>query len=509
MTTGGVEGVKAQRQGGPAGVAVGALVATIVAASTIVPVGAQAGGEPPGFVPGEATAIANTIVLGLSPGGGKPIDISLGRATARFQNRTANSEGVALGLGLLQIFFGPSSQCGDRPPIIPAEQLPPVSSNDSRRNQPMATALEVRSPGTATTPGGVLGTQIANAQADPQQSTAGTTTVSQDYGVMAVDGAHTEVSTKLARGVREATAVTTATRIRVLGDMVVIHEPRWEAVARTGGVETSEARFTFTSASIFGIERTAANFPGDFADFANGVAGFLSGLGVTLQYPKVVSEPGRITMTPLVVGLANPPIGLDFIQPLLTQLAPLKEENTRNLIAEDCNNEAILQIADLALGVLSGSGAITLSVGGVTAFTAATEFPEPAPLDIGEPPPLEVPAPQVLANSVSPVPTPSFDLGGSSYFDSDAFAVPDVPVETPMLPPEVAVETPVVAEAPVAADEVQQFELPTADLVSRRYEPGTTGGAAAVVGALGLAGLLLLACADRFVMRRTKREVAG
>ena len=482
-------------------------------------VDAQIEGEPAGFIPGEATAQASTLTLGLSPGGGKPLEIVLGKSTARYQNRTATAEGTALSLGLLQIFFGPSSACGDRPPIIPADQLPPLTTNDSRRNQPMATALEVRSPGyngTSTTPGqlgGVIGTQIANASATPQSSTAGTTTVSQDYGILAIDNGSTQVTTQLSGGVRTATAVMTASRIRILGDMVVINSPRWEASTTSGGTETATGTFTFASATILGIDRTVANFPGDFNDFASGVASFLSALGVSLQYPKLVTEPGRVTMTPIVVGLNNPPIGLDFIQPLLKAIAPLREESNRKMISEDCNNQAILQVADLALGILSGSGAVSLSAGGVTAFTAATEFPEPPALEIPDldaptidAPVIDVPTPVVTA---PPVAVNDLTLSRSTGSTSSSFAADDLGSSVVESAP--PLDTGIIDTAPVAAPVAEAtgpgFELPSAELVSRRIEPGTKGGTAALVGAGGLVGLLLLAGADRFVMKRTKREM--
>ncbi|MFN8051183.1 MAG: hypothetical protein U0Q22_07110 [Acidimicrobiales bacterium] len=484
-----------------------AVVATLVVLagvpSLVGSASAQDGTEPTGFVPGEATAQASTVVLGLSPGGGKPIDVSLGVSKARFQNRTATSEGAALNLGLLEIFLGPSSQCGDRPPIIPKEQLPPVSSNDSRRNQPMTTPLEVRSPGDANGPGGVLGTQIANAQGTPQQSTAQTTTVPQDFGLVALDGGHTEVSTRLSGGVREAIAVTTGTQLRILGGLVTINSPRWEAIARSGAVDTAEGHFTFASASIFGFDRPAAQFASDFGDVASGIGNLLSGLGVHLDYPKVVVDSGTVRVTPLVLGLANPPIGLDVIHPLLTALAPLKEQNARDMIAADCNNAAVLQIVDLVLGVLSGTGAVNLGIGGVSAFTAATEFPEPAPLDLGivdapAAPPVvlgqELTAPPVTTplKLSSPV-VPSVDLG------SGLADLPATPIELPQT----------VAAAPPVTSAVAEpsFALPSATLVSRRYEPGSTGGAAALVGLAGVLGLIALAAGDRMVMRRTKKEI--
>lgn len=473
---------------------VGATAAAACLAA-VLPAGAQ-DGEPPGFVPGEATAAATTVVLGLSPGGGKPIDISLGVSRARFQNRTATAEGSALSLGLLEIFFGPSSQCGDRPPIIPGEQLPPVTTNDSRRNQPMTAPIEVRSPGDETGLGGIIGTQIANAAATPQTSTAATTTISQDYGVLALDGGRTEVSTRLEGGVREAVAVTTGRQLRVLGGMAVINNPRWEAVARSGATDAAEGRFTFTSASLLGFERPVEHFGNDFVAFADGLRNLLSGLGVFLEFPAVTVEEGSVTVSPLVLGLTNPPIGLDVIQPLLGALADEKAASDAAMIAEDCNNQARLQVLDLVLGVLSGSGGVTLSLGGVSAFTAATEFPEPAPLDLdfsasfGD----LAPPPQVLPLQVT---TPALDAG---------FGLPD---DAALGLPEVAALPEVGAAVPTSAPTAATFDLPSATLVSSRFEPGRRGGTPAVVGGVALAGLVALAAADRWVIRRRRPAPAA
>ncbi|MBX7069069.1 MAG: hypothetical protein K1X38_06760 [Microthrixaceae bacterium] len=493
------------------------VIVLVGSALVVAPAGAQDAAEPPGFIPGEATAQATTVTVGLSPGGGKPIDVILGKSLARYQNRTSSAEGSALSLGLLEIFLGPASACEGREPVIPADQLPPKTTNDSRKNQPMATPVEVRSPGEngrdglPGTPGGVLGSQIANANAAPQTSEAATTTTSQDFGVLALDGGATQVSTKLVGGVREAIAVTTGTRLRVFGDLIVINNPRWEAVARSGATETAEGRFTFSSASILGLDRPADSFPGEFNDFAGGVANLLGWLGVTVQYPRLITEAGRVTMTPLTLGLTNPPIGLDFIKPLLERLKPLKDENTANLIAEDCNNEAILQIVDLGLGILSGSGALTLGVGGVTAFTAATDFPEPPALELGalDVPALEVPAvtapPVVFGTSLSPVGSSAGSGSGSTSFADATTMAPDTLPSTPdTVPP----DTEPSGDADAGSSDEQTFALPDATLVSRRFEPGTKGGAAAAVGFAGLIVLLVLAAADRFVMKRTKREMA-
>lgn len=459
-----------------------------------------------GFIPGEATATANTINLGLSPGGGKPITVGLGNAVARYQNATATSEGTAMSLGLLELFLGPTSQCSELPPFIPAEQLPPITTADSRRAAVLTTPLEVKSPGNAAGPGGVIGTQIAAATATPQVSTANTTTVSQDFGVVALDGGTTQVTTSLNGNVREAKATTTGTRLRIFGDVFVLNNPKWEAVARSGAVESVEGTFTFTSATIFGIDRPVSAFKDEFLSLAGGISQMLGFLGLVIEYPQVVVDGTTISVTPLSIGVQNPPIGLDFIKPLLAAIAPMKDETWANLISEDCNNQGVLQVADLAIGILSGTGAVKVNVGGVTAFTAATEFPDPPALEIGTLEPIA--APEVLDMQIV-APEPMTDFGTDNFVSpsigSDfSSSLGDVADLAPM--PEMApiVET----TAPPTTEAADMFSLPTADLSTKQYKPGKTGGAATVVGALGVIGLIGLAGADRFIMRRTKREIA-
>ncbi|NLA37181.1 MAG: hypothetical protein GX868_16055 [Actinobacteria bacterium] len=484
-----------------------ASAALVVASVAMLPtVSAQAGAE--GFIPGEATATAKTMTISLSLGGGKPLEVGLGNTVARYQNRTATAEGSILSLGLLQLFFGPTSQCSELPPLIPQDQLPPITIGDSRRAV-VNTPTEVRAPGSAEAPGGVLGKQTAYATAEPQRSDAKTELISHDFGLLALDGGTTEVTTSLNGTVREARAVTTGTRLRVLGDIFVINNPRWEAIARSGSVTTSEGRFTFDSATVFGIDRPAAYFKDDFLSLAGGFSQMLGFLGLKITYPEVIAdEYGLVTVTPLTIGVENPPIGIDFLKPLFTYLAPAKETAWQDMIDEDCRNQGVLQIADLALGVLGGTGSASLGVGGVTAFTAATEFPEAAPIDIGD---LDLGAGLDLGSS-APAPAPALEVAAPDFSSSNiASSVMDTSrfnaIESSM---PVIEDTPIVADttaAPPTTPASTAPNLPTANLASNRIIPGSKGGTAAVVGGIGLVGLLCLAGADRFIMRRTKREI--
>lgn len=475
---------------------------------------AQAGlNEPRGFIPGEARSVAKSFVLGLSPGGGKPLEVTLGGSTARYQNRTANAEGAALNLGLLEIFLGESAQCNDRPPIIPADQLPPVTTGDSRRKNTVTKPVEVRMPGSKELPGPIAGTQIAAATPTPQGSSAGTTTPKQDLGLLTLTGGTTSVTTRLSGGVREASAVSTGTKLTLLGGMIVINEPRWEAIARSGGTTTADGRFTFSSASILGFTRTAESFKGDFKGFAYELSKILSSFGVHLEYPEITVEDGRVEVSPLVFGIADPPIGRGVIQPFLKLVEPMRAEAAKAAIDKDCNNEAVLQVLDLALGVLSGSGTINLSVGGVEVMTAATEFPEPEPLVL----PTTAPTPDTTQ--------PAIVASESEFAPEEFVATDDVVIDDmtyddgPTLDEEYTVSddtipsdfddapTNVASEAPAPTERSSLAALPPIDSVSSRFEPGSKGGTAALVGGLSILGLLVMALADRLVMSRSDRKI--
>lgn len=482
-------------------VAVASCAALVVAASAVQ---ATAGAQSAEFIPGEATAVAKTVTVGLSPGSGAPIEFGLGNSIASYQNATAKSGGTVLDLGLLELFLGPSSQCGELPAIIPEEMLPAPTTADSRRTTTQLTPLEVRSPG-RTEFGGVLGTQFADATPSPVTSSASTTTVTQDLGLLALDGGSTEVTTSVNNGVREARAVTKGDRLRVFGDIITIYNPRWEAIARSGATETAEGSFTFTKATVFGIERSASSFPGDFNNVAGGVANLLGFLGVYVKYPTVEVADGTVTVSPLELGILNPPIGKGFLKPLFEFLEPIKEKSYREQLEQDCNNQGLLQVLDLTLGVLGGTGSTGFSIGGVSAMTAATEFPDA--LDLGltleepqaaAPLDLAVEAPTEVLDFATP------DLGSSGSFGNFDDSSDYAPVDTFESAPVAAVEA---SPTTVAQKKQQRMAATAIEPVTSQITKGKTGGAAAAVGGLGVVGLIALAGADRFMMRRNKREI--
>ena len=385
--------------------------------------------------------------------------------------------------------------------------------------------VEVRSPQAGETVGAVIGEQSTGAIALPPSSVALATSVSQDLGLVALDNPRTSVSSRLVDGVREAIAVSTGTQLRVLGGMVTIEDPRWEAVARTGAIEQLEGRFTFSSAAIFGITRPPEQFVADFDGFSRGLSDLLGGLGVRLSYPKAMIDRGRVTVSPLTLEIVDAPIGRDLIRPLLSFLKDDKDAAVRELIAQDCLNQQVVQILDLILTALSGTGAISLRFGGAEAFSAGTEFPKPLELGPGapavDPQPAPLPPPSVAAPPADDVRVGRQAAAGGSIAVPGFASFPNAPGEAgpagiDVGSPGPTVEPAVVLGATETDDESVADELalllPPTNLMTKRFEAGPSRTGSIAVGAGGLLGLLLLAGADRRVMARRRigtRHPAG
>jgi hypothetical protein len=187
------------------------------------------------------------------------------------------------------------------------------------------------------------------------------------------------------------------------------------------------------------------------------------------------------------------------LAPFLGNIQPLREVLTRLLLEEDCRSESSLLLADTLLGILSGSGSVELTAGGVEASTADTDFsspplPEP-PVDRTVPPPVEV-ADETLTPELPPLDDEFGDLG----FDDTSFDTTD------------SFDSSLGAEPTFsAADEDDrnepEEELAAAALPAASVASGDAGTAAVAVGAAGLAAALALSMAERLRARRMSRRI--
>lgn len=485
---------------------VATALATALIATFVLPSAPPAGAEVhPGFVPGEGNAVAAGLKLAIQPGG-SPIEVNMGRSLAAYQNSTATAQGTAFDLGLLTVFFGEAGRCEGSEPLLPESVLPPVTVSRSTRPEPPTDPVRVTAPTVDGSPGPVVGTQHATSAAEPQSSSATTTTTNQDVGLFAVDGLRTTTTTRLDGDVRYARAVTEARQLRILGGLIVLDQPRWDATSRTGGVTTAEGRFTFSRARVLGIDQRPEDARSAFDWLTGGLESLLDPLGVEFAFPEVVVDGDEVTVTPMVFGIVDPPIGRTLVAPLLDLLAPVKLAATQESIAIDCNNAAVLQVVDLVLGVLSGVGELRVEVGGAAAFTAATEYPDPPTLSAPRPKETPVAAAPTAPTPAAPAPlsAPTTPL---STPRTPSLSLPAAPPALPEVPTAVAADVRA-ADTESGADDGADpddlgIELPPLTATTTRSTPGSTGGRAVWVGVLGLAIAAAVALGDRILINRT------
>jgi hypothetical protein len=150
---------------------------------------------------------------------------------------------------------------------------------------------------------------------------------------------------------------------------------------------------------------------------------------------------------------------------ILGAIQPVRESLVDALLEQDCGNATYITVGDIVLGSITGAGSFSLELGGVQTKSEALQ----ATSFLGGLDPLTE-----LVND---------SLGGFDAFDSGTSALPGI--GTPPITP--LGNGPKNRPALVAA------------------EKGSRGGKLALVGLLGLAGLVLVAERDRRLMRRAQR----
>lgn len=479
------------------------MVAVAVFASLVAaPVSAQTRA---GFRNGEAEASADTFSVALRRGNAN-IAIGFGSSFAGYRDITGTAEAKGLDMGVIQLLLGTNEQCDGSPPVLNPDSFTPPSRTDSTfADAPKSRRVEAFMPGVGDDgPGDSVGFQDAMATKKPS-ATGLTETPAADIFVLALDNARTETFAQLDNGTREARAVMTADELRVFGGLFTFTKPRWEAVATSGASATERGSFTFERATVLGIPRSPADAMRDLKGFKDGLEELLRPLGVKLELPTVQQDEGRVRVTPMAFKIENMPLGAEVIAPILGAAQPYREALEQQLLAEDCTVESTLTILDLILGVLAGAGSVEILAGGVSAFTADTDFSSPPlealPTDSMTPAP--DPAPQVAVQGVSMEPLDDFeplpmdDLGslGTSDLFEDGFD--DLSgLDQPM--PEAAPTT--------AAPQSESEEFAAAPAANTRLVGGA-GAAAVVVGIVGLVAALGLIGGERLLARGSRRRI--
>lgn len=460
-------------------------------------------------VPGEGAAAADVLGLNIKTAG-VTIGFTLGRSLARYQESQGSAEARALDLGALPVLFGEAASCDGSTPVLPKETLPPSTATDSSAaDAGVSRRVEARFPAGIGAIGPSAGFQDATATPQPS-SRAIVDSTYQDLGIFAIEDPHSEATTKFANGTREAHAITWAKKVSIFGGLIVLRDPRWEATARSGAVTTNDGSFTFSGATVLGIDRTFDQASGDVKAFGDALAAMLSNLGVHLDYPTVNVTDGRVVVSPLQFRLTDLPLGVSAIGPFLAELQPLREILFKQLTAQDCKNAQGLQLVDVVLQVLSGSGSVVIPVGGVDVSTAATSFPVaqiPAGGQTGDggfaPSATDAPSTSSPSDSTfdsASVPSAVLSSGGANFALSDS-AVAPVDVESASTVP--STDAPTTTRAPAE----RALAAPAAVTPAAALAEPASSATAIAVGGIALVGAAALALADQLVMRRSRRRI--
>lgn len=472
--------------------------------------------DPNNFHNGEAMSSGQTFRFNITQGNAN-VGYSYGAVLALYRDATGKADARALDLGVIPTLFG-VEQCDGSPPILNPETFPPFTLADSTEPD-----SDVPKPADAFMPnfrdfshGPKVGTQIATATPQPS-SKAETKSENADLFFLSLKGGESEATTSLKDDVREARAVVTARELRIMNDLFIFKDPRWEAVARSGRINEVTGSFTFRKAYVLGNPRSQEAALRDLKGFKKGLEDLLKPLGAKLELPKVIVEDNKVEVTPMSFKLVDPPFGADLIKPFLNNIGPALKEFRDSELERDCKNETNLMTADLLLGILSGSGTIEIHTGGVDAWTDDTDFTVP---DIGFAPlPESTVQGSPAVEAVDAVPPEEFEYdlepeyipGTEGYDDYDTYdddydsyddgldSFADDLVDEEVLGEDESAEDAVDRTAP---------DPDQAKLVGRDELAESKAGTAAVaVGLAGLLGAIGLTFGEHIKERRTRRRI--
>jgi hypothetical protein len=319
---------------------------------------------------------------------------------------------------------------------------------------------------------------------------------------------------------RVASAVTTIDQLRLLDGLIVLGDVRWEATQRTGEGEGADGRFDVGSVLFQGqplpappapptaLPGAPAPVPPDPLTVLNTA---LAPTGLVIEAPRFASDGGVARVSPLSLRFTDSPMGQVVLAPLVTSLQPLRDPLVNALLAYSCDFGIAVTVADVAAGVLTGTGGITFDFGGVTATTEGEQYDNPLAggfdddaggfgdgTDLGEALPELAPIPATAFSGPVdggglPADLPA-DLGGS-LVDTGGSSGVRGPRSQPRAGTGRGEET--------ALDDTSGFFGST----SRRV-PGEKGGRALAVAGLALLTVAALAAADAFHLRRASRSIS-
>lgn len=383
--------------------------------------------------------------------------VTVGESIAGHQNTAATGQSRAINLGVIGVTLAGTACDGGAPTW--AEQDQPQAVIVRSDDKDAATGKTEYEQGF---PFGIE--KFARATTAPYAEAITTIAPLGDPETVFINGGRTITHSGVVNGnTREALARTELGTVSLRGGVIKLQGLAWEAIDRTGAVNETIGTFTVGSVTIAG---QAVSLPGDGFQQAAQLKALLDPLGFKITPPGVRVEQGIVFVDPLKIGVVPSAPRDGLTAPLISAAQPLRDQIVDALVAQNCKNSTYVTIADIALGSVTGAGALGLELGGVQATTADfTQFQFGALP--GFTPPAEIDLP------TSPLIAPSLPTIASG-----------------------AAPTPQAAAAPVPT--ARTAPTPTKPIVNA---VGERGGLLALIGGLGIVLLLASAEADRRKMR--------
>jgi hypothetical protein len=457
-------------------VGAGVATASLLTFALTAP-GAAAPGQADTFSPGTGNAVAlaytvNPVFGNLSFG------ITAGESVAGHQNTGATAQSNAVNLGVIGVTLA-GEGCEGAPPVLAAER------------QPQPVTARTGEPGAAEGQTDTLGEAIRmSARATDRPFAEAITRIDPIGGNegLSVSGGTTTASSGVAgEGVRRARAVAEIPAVELFGGVVTLEGLRWEALQESGAITTNHGSFDLAAVNVAG---TAIPLPSDPLQRLDALQDVLGALGLTITPPATRAEQGIVVVEPLRIGIVPSRARDTLVQSVLQAASPARNALTQLIAELGCGSEndlfgntghTAITLLDIALGSVSGAGAVTVELGGVSATTGeivgfgglgqAPALPDlGGAADLGSGVGL---APGAGTGAAFSGGTTTPDLGGSG---GGGGAASEVPAGT-------------TASQPIADVD------------------GERGGILLGVAAAGLALLLLTAEVDRRKMLRAQREI--
>jgi hypothetical protein len=345
------------------------VVAWVGLALAVGPATVGAADDAPAFRNGQANAVAQ--IAKISPGvGSLSLALGSGVAVAQMANDLAQAQSKVTDLGLIGTTLT-AQQCDGSDGALRPDQLPQASTVDNRKGDASASSDEI------PLAGGPLGSgrQVAEATTTPYAHATVTDVASAIGPLLTLSGGRSDATAGVVDGVAREAVATSSVDIDLFG-AVTLTGASWRAFHRTGSDPAAEGSFTVGAVSAGGV-----SLPVDqLGPLETAINAVLAPSGVTLTLPRVqhVTTPNDfVRVSPLTITLKDSPAGKATIGPGLNLTRVQREQLFDAIASVYCKAAAALLVGDISLSVLSGTGFLTIDIGGAEASSADLELVDP------------------------------------------------------------------------------------------------------------------------------------